>query len=132
MWTLFIKKPETEISFCLNPKLSFYFLTYSSFIHKNYHFCPLKGVKTEVIINVNFYYLWKVGYKLWRNLFPPMIVKIGWQCKRYIVKQTHSDFFILRKNTESIMSHIKEGNNIGMTGQGRKIYQIFGNNNFFL
>lgn len=59
-----------------------------------------------------------------------MIVKIGRQWKRYIVKQTHSDFLPWRKHRKHHESH--EGKNIGMTGHGRKIYEIFGNNNFVL
>lgn len=74
-------------------------------------------------LSMNFYYLWKRGYKLWRNLFPLMIVKFRRQWKRYIVKQTHPDF-LPWKNTESIMSHNQEGKSTGMTGRGGEIYHV--------
>ena len=80
---------------------------------------------------MNFYYLWQKGYKLWKNLFPVMIVKLESSGKD-ILSNRHFLISYLGKNTESIMSHIKEGKCTGMTGHGKKIYQIFGSNNLFL
>lgn len=58
--------------------------------------------------------------------------KIWKAVEKIYCQNRHILISYLGKNTEIILSHIKEGKCTGMTGHGRKIYQIFGSSDFSL